>query len=240
MVLATRSNSRTQQAFTLVEMLVVIAILAILASLLLPALARAKDKGRQAFCQNSLRQVGLAFQLYHGDYDDQFPAPGSKQRYGPQPEDWIWWQYGRGVSNSSIAKFVSGFNPKLFTCPSDREAQDLQAQGSITNEPYRYSYALTSYDLQGEQNLGMSTIITQDRKIYPFRARSVIRPSAKLMLVEEDRATIDDPRWVPHGRVPNLVSPRHAKKGNVVFADGHLEIVTQDFGLNPTNSQPAL
>ncbi|MBI3192728.1 MAG: type II secretion system protein, partial [Pedosphaera parvula] len=111
----------------------VISVMGILAGLLMPVLSRAKDKGKQAVCQNNLHQIALGFALYHTDFNDQVPAPGSKKTYGPQPEDWIWWQYGRGVSNSTLGKYVEKFNPKIFTCPADREAKDLQAQGVLPN-----------------------------------------------------------------------------------------------------------
>ena len=107
-------------AFTLVEMLVVMAVIALLAALVFPALARSKEKAQQAACRSNLGQLGLGFLLYHADFDDQFPGPGSGYEYGPQPEDWIWWQYGRRVEKSTIGKYVGPFNPELFTCPSDR------------------------------------------------------------------------------------------------------------------------
>jgi prepilin-type N-terminal cleavage/methylation domain-containing protein/prepilin-type processing-associated H-X9-DG protein len=226
-------------AFTLIELMVVIAIIAILAGLLLPTLSRAKDRGKQAVCRNNLHQLTIAFALYHGANDDKFPAPGSSTKYGPQPEDWIWWHYGRNITNSSIVPQLGSFSPQLFTCPSDTVARDLQGQGLLPNDPYRYSYALTSYDLNGDRNLGMATLITTDRKVYPFRQGQITRPVLKLMLVEEDRGTIDDSRWVPVGPLTNLVTERHGKKGNVAFADGHIESVTPRFGMNITNSMPA-
>jgi len=224
-------------AFTLIELLVSIAIIGILAGLLLSALARSKGKADQTTCRNNFHQAGLAFQLYHEDFNDLFPAPGSKTQYGPQPEDWIWWQSNRNVTNSPIARYIGNFNAYLFTCPVDQAARALQARPDVSGaDPYPYSFSLTSFTLKDDVNQGMATIVTADRQVYPFKIASVKSPGAKLMLVEEDRTTLDDARWVPAN---NPLTDRHGGRSDATFADGHVETVLPEFGGDTANSDPS-
>jgi prepilin-type N-terminal cleavage/methylation domain-containing protein len=69
-----KAASKSRRAFTLIEMLVVIAIIAILASLLLPASARATNTAKQTSCLNNVRQNGLEYQGFQSDNSDRFPA----------------------------------------------------------------------------------------------------------------------------------------------------------------------
>jgi prepilin-type N-terminal cleavage/methylation domain-containing protein len=103
-------SGRQRIAFTLIELLVVIAIIAILAALLLPALARAKEKAIRLTCLNNLKQMGVAFYIYAGDNKDKLPQipPGT-----PPSGNWAWdlpWDPGNIM-------LQNGALWKTFYCP---------------------------------------------------------------------------------------------------------------------------
>ena len=82
---------RTRAAFTLIELLVVIAIIAVLASLLLPALARAKERAKVTKAHAELYQLGLALEMFNPDHTYKYAAPGPELLNGSPAGDYALW-----------------------------------------------------------------------------------------------------------------------------------------------------
>jgi prepilin-type N-terminal cleavage/methylation domain-containing protein/prepilin-type processing-associated H-X9-DG protein len=110
-----------RSGFTLIELLVVIAIIAILASILFPVFSRAREKARQASCSANMKQIGLAFNMYLQDYDEQYCGAyaGDFAGVGGNMGAWIYktpagttWD----VRGGALYPYVK--NAQIFLCPS--------------------------------------------------------------------------------------------------------------------------
>ncbi len=108
------SKFRPLSAFTLIELLTVIAVIGLLAGMLLPALNSAREKGRRMACASNLHQIGIAILSYASDYQNHTPT--ADWNNPPTP--------GRPVSWAQALVNGNYVTPKTFICPNDRRPPD--------------------------------------------------------------------------------------------------------------------
>jgi len=249
--------------FTLIELLVVIAIIAILAAMLLPALAKAKEKAKMISCLNNLRQVGIDLQLYTDDYNDVFPSDWGQNGANQNPPV-LFTDYNDWYGNY-LDKYVAG-NSNLFHCPVLQGVRNKYYPGfqwSFTGQPgdaypgQHVGYAANCFflfypvnqTLPGPQNIGGVTYTTQKH----FKRTSIKTPTDCMMICDNEGKYSLSSYWTDaemdgtasqyegvacrHGG--SAGNGRNGGLGVVVFADAHSE-ARKDQNINPSSGNPLL
>ena len=194
--------------FTLLELLIVVAIMGILAGLLLPALGKARGKARQIFCLNNLKQCGTSFQGYVDDWKDFYPPVhggvyGSPERTPPNCQEWNKYLYDYGLET------------KHMRCPEDPCVRPDFVGGLKAwdeRQSYMYNGMFAFNNVQRALKSLSSQIILSARGDSTAGGESAPidhqgYPAFKAVSVWEGRVCKD----------------RHNKASNYLFTDGHAE-----------------
>ncbi len=222
-------------AFTLIEMLMVILVIGILASLLLPVLANGKARAQGIYCVSNLQQLQLAWVNYATDNHDKLAQnvasdsghyATTPNQAGSQPgQPWASWVLGDAsqpdpglITNGLIYPFMGSWKP--YKCPAD-----MKMTSTKPPKPTLRSYAM---------NCWMDGIPAWPDKIpcVDFQKLTTIGNSLSLpmalVFVEENPGTINDGYWVEDLDSTNrwIDSPAHyhVNAGGLAFADGHAEM----------------
>jgi prepilin-type N-terminal cleavage/methylation domain-containing protein/prepilin-type processing-associated H-X9-DG protein len=227
-----------KKAFTLIELLVVIAIIAILAAILFPVFSQAKAAAKQTACLSNTSQIGLATQIYIGDWDSAFPQSKSTDAQ-PQIDD-----YDGSIENpdngSIFAKILpyTGhggstdesvmYQQKLFACPTDPNPFDPSCPDVLNiGGPHVISYLINGYFVWGltdsQIDSSAGTIEYAERRSVTVDGNTpycddIYHPWFNQENPNLNNGVVDDEMNTLYGAIANS---RHNGRANYTFADGH-------------------
>ncbi len=213
--------------FTLIELLVVIGCMAVLLSILMPSLSKARVTAKRVRCGYNLRQIYTGLCLYTQAYDEVYPC--AQDPVGTNPTIWLWMGRGwRRLVDPYLGGHIDANNPSVLFCPEDRIARDKYESTS-------YAYSMCFYH-SPEQIDAMATTADSyrdPRPSVPCRTVQVARPSNKILIGEwqsnHTRLEGDDPGWWQWKGSHNFVFA----DGQVLFLDANAIRPARDGNPNP-------
>ena len=225
--------SHARAGFTLIELLVVIAVIGILASLLLPALAKAKGTAKRAQCISNQRQLALTWTMYAGDNNDIL-VPNSPPAIGGSPNTKVWVQ---GVfyneRDRTNVQLIVDLRYALFA-PYLKSADIYRCPGDIklTRIGNKQFTRVRSYDLNSYvgSNTSLDERLSSNYKIFKKGADLIgLRPGEIFLFIDVHPDSICWPFFGIHmekgtqTRVFNYPASYHNRSGVISFTDGHAE-----------------
>lgn len=218
-LLMIKRKKRTR-AFTLIELLVVIAIIAILAALLLPALAKAKERANKTKCVSNLKQVGLALITWGNDFDSKWPWLVTRSLGGTRADAAFPGNLAANVFINFSCTSNEMVTPLVLICPSDkaklsRGANDFSgsANGGLMHVNYQNNAVSYCVGLDARFDLP-ETILTGDRNLKP----SVANQNCGTVGVPSSAMYADSTSKWTNGI--------HRYSGNIGLSDGSVQSIT--------------
>ena len=236
-----RIRPTQRRGFTLIELLIVIAVIALLATLLLPAAARAKAASQSAVCKSNLRQIGLGLHLY---VDDFSYFPGSPPHTAENQTIGQWYVVTGTVRDRAILQiapfvgagryendsFVGRPENSVLVCPARKTAKwkilSLHGASPGANPaPFGYGYnALgTVWRPPMQLPLGLAPIYLADLTLVRVKPAGVRSPAAMVAWADSEGEFGQNITPYHGGIQPSGLSDRHLQGANAVFVDGHAE-----------------